>query len=279
MAIAYLIPAANGSYTTFSLTGCSVAYQCIDDPSGSPDEDTTSLSRNVLNSRQSVTFGSLNATQASIASVTILTRCKKPTGTASIKNFVRIGGVDYDGTGQAITSAYANYTEVWATNPATGQAWTVADINSLEAGLLISAISGAISVFLTQLYVTVTFTPGLDYKLDGLSFTCGPTSKRWSQQQIARKGNVEAVFAAFWQLDLTFGDRPVSDATFFEQRWFAGGLHTISAPHPETGIMTGFTGVAIRDVSYGFTDIDRNTWVDSLSVTFGRIWLGATGSV
>lgn len=280
MAIAYLQPDGDGNYTQFAaIGGCSPEWQCVNKPTVN---DATQLGSGTVGDRQSVTLSAFGDVGA-VSSVVISVRCANFSGDVeTVKIFLRIGGVNYDDSSQSmpVDSAFHNFTKTYTTNPATGQAWTKDDINALEAGvLLFSAVSFAVNMRFSQLFATVTFTPGQSYRLDGQDFTCGPLSKRWSQQQIGRRGNVEAIFSAFWQLELTFGDRPKSDAVFFESRWFAGGLHTISAPHPNTGMMTGFTGVAIRDVSYGYTDIERNSWVDSLSVTFGHIYLGSTGTV
>lgn len=55
---------------------------------------------------------------------------------ATFKNQLRIGGVDYDGaTTHTAISGYKCYMEIWNTNPATGLAWTDADIDGLQAGI------------------------------------------------------------------------------------------------------------------------------------------------
>lgn len=47
----------------------------------------------------------------------------------------------------------------WANNPYTGTAWTWAEINALEAGI---KFGGKVGNFVTQQYMTVTYTPGPD---------------------------------------------------------------------------------------------------------------------
>lgn len=87
--------------------------------------------------------------------VQVTTTCKLASGTPTFKNFLRIGGTDYDGaTTHTATSAYRCYVEVWNTNPATGLAWTDSDIDSLEAGIL--AIDA--NVRMTQVVVEVWVT-------------------------------------------------------------------------------------------------------------------------
>lgn len=58
------------------------------------------------------------------------------TGTPTFKLSLRIGGVDYDSaTTFTLTSSSVVYSFYWQNNPATGNAWTDADINGLEPGI------------------------------------------------------------------------------------------------------------------------------------------------
>lgn len=87
--------------------------------------------------------------------VQVTTTVKLTSGTPTFKNFLRIGGVNYDGTTtHTATSGYRCYVEVWNTNPATGLPWTDSDIDSLQAG--ISAIDA--NVRMTQIVVEAWLT-------------------------------------------------------------------------------------------------------------------------
>lgn len=78
------------------------------------------------------------------------------TGSPTFKNQLRISGVNYDGaTTHTATSGFDCYTEIWNTNPATTAAWTDADIDGLQAGIL--AIDT--NVRMTQVVVEVWVTP------------------------------------------------------------------------------------------------------------------------
>lgn len=162
MSTEYLLPVADGNYTAFTASGCAADWQCVDDPVGSPDDATTrlTLSGTTTPTRQSVVVAAYSQ-GGTINSVTVTGRATRSgTGTASIRIFLRIGGTDYDGDSQNLPSAaaYANYTQGWTTNPATGLAWTTADLAALEAGVLITngGITNTSSV--TQVYAAIDYT-------------------------------------------------------------------------------------------------------------------------
>lgn len=56
-------------------------------------------------------------------------------GGSQVRQFLRIGGVDYDGPIHNLTSTMAAYNAEWAVNPATGLPWTTADLAGVEIGL------------------------------------------------------------------------------------------------------------------------------------------------
>jgi hypothetical protein len=164
MSTAYLLPVADGNYTSFTAAGAANDWQCIDDPVGAPDDATTrvSLTGTTTPTRESAVLGAYGS-GGTINSVTITGRAiRSGTGTGSIRIFLRIGGTDYDGDSQNLPSgaSYANYTQAWATNPATGLAWTSADLAALEAGVLITNGGITNTSSLTQLYAAVDYTPG-----------------------------------------------------------------------------------------------------------------------
>ena len=70
-------------------------------------------------------------------------------GTNTIAAVARVGGTDYDGTTQAITTSYAYYEQVWTVDP-TGAAWTA---GSLEFGM--KSIASAAANRLTAVYLEV----------------------------------------------------------------------------------------------------------------------------
>jgi len=88
------------------------------------------------------TFGFPNHSTESetINSVTVKAYCKKViTGTdannVTVRPLVSIGGTQYYGDAQNLTSSTALYTKAWTVNPATTSAWTWENIDDLIAGL------------------------------------------------------------------------------------------------------------------------------------------------
>lgn len=119
------------------------------------------------------------------------------------------------------------------------------------------------------------------YKLDGADFPIDPLTKRWSRQQVQTGGAGEPIYSAFWQCELNFTHLDVSgEVSFFEAAWLSGGLHTATLPHPKTGGMVGFTGVAITDFGYSFNDVESDSWTESgPRLVLSHISLSATGTV
>ena len=109
-------------------------------------------------------------------------------------------------------------------------------------------------------------------------FPSDPLTKSPRLQRIATGGQGEPIFAAFFQWDFNWEYLPRSEALFFESRYIAGGLYNAVLPHPKTGVLTGFTGVAIENVDYTLNDVERDSWVESLSVQL-RVNFYATGTV
>lgn len=118
------------------------------------------------------------------------------------------------------------------------------------------------------------------YKLDGALFERNPLTKTWARQQIAIHGSNEPIFTDFWQLDMSFGWlESATEMNFFESAFLDEGEHTAQLPHPQTGQLTGFTGVFISDFTFEFNDIDRNKYAVGARLVLEHISLSATGTV
>jgi hypothetical protein len=118
------------------------------------------------------------------------------------------------------------------------------------------------------------------YKLDGALFERNPLTKTWSRQQVSVYGTNEAIFTDFWRLEMSFGWlESATEMNFFENAFLDGGEHTAQLPHPQTGQLTGFTGVFIDEFAHEFNDVERNKYAVGARLILGHISLSATGTV
>lgn len=111
------------------------------------------------------------------------------------------------------------------------------------------------------------------------AFPENPISKSPRLNRLATSGAGAPIFAAFFQWEFSWSAESRSNvAPFFMGRYIAGGLYNCLLPHPITGALVGFTGVAIESVDYTINDVERDTWVDGYRVSL-RVNLYATGTV
>lgn len=195
MSTAYLLPVGDGNYTSFTAVGAATDWQCVDDPVGSPDDATTYIKYEGLDTNQvraSVVLGAF-AFGGIINSVTITTRVLMPgaTSNGTIFPFLRIGGADYDGDAQTFlkdASPWREYSQAWAVNPSTSAAWTVSDLAALEAGVMAAKGTALASSYITQIYATVSYTPAVTYAINA-GTTIPGIQANWPPRSIKRKNN------------------------------------------------------------------------------------------
>jgi hypothetical protein len=84
-------------------------------------------------------YPSLSLTGAVLGIQTNLYVAKSDTAARTVCAVVRSGGTDYDGANVSPGTTFGYFSEVRATNPATGLAWTTADVNGMEAGMKVTA--------------------------------------------------------------------------------------------------------------------------------------------
>ena len=67
----------------------------------------------------------------------------------------------YSGSAQGLSGGYQAISQTWTTNPATGQAWTISQVNALQAGVHLDDIGNISRV--TQVYVSVVIADRTTY--------------------------------------------------------------------------------------------------------------------
>jgi len=111
-------------------------------------------------------------TDSTINSVTVYFRIRR-TGAgqvgvgASVAPQIRaIAQAITTGSYLTCTTSWVNESQTWATNPTTGIAWTVAEVNDLDIGVAISADSINWDGECSQVYAVITYTAGVATRTD-----------------------------------------------------------------------------------------------------------------
>jgi hypothetical protein len=134
-----LIPTGDGAATAWTINGGSTHFDRVDE--SAQDGDTTYSSDATPGDRELFTFSDLSPSAGTILGVAYVNVVRKDdAGARSIVSVHRQGGVNYDNaTVHALGTTYTYERDQLTLNPATGVAYTVAEINALEAGLKVNA--------------------------------------------------------------------------------------------------------------------------------------------
>lgn len=128
-----VLPGGAGNYSQWTPSAGS-NYQNVDD--NPPDEDSTYNSAPSSGLKDSYAMGDLTTLTGSISAVQVISRTRKDdAGPVELRNFVRQGGSDYAQTNVAQGDSYSVLSDILETDPDTGIAWTIAGVNSAEAGI------------------------------------------------------------------------------------------------------------------------------------------------
>lgn len=127
-----LVPTGPGSSAALTpSTGAN--WSCVDEL---PYSATDFVSGSTVGNRDTYATADLPASVASIKAVQINTIAKKTdAGARSLKTALRSGGTNYAGASTALSATDSVVSTIRETNPATGAAWTVADVNAMEIGV------------------------------------------------------------------------------------------------------------------------------------------------
>lgn len=155
MATATLLPTSDNSSTgTILYSSGASAWNLLDDDDGNTNAIQFDSNGNVDMDYQDMPIA------LSINSVTVLGSYSvvgAPDGQIG-ELYVSIGGTPYLGSTNAlvVSGSYATISYTWTTNPATGLAWTQADINALKVGFKLTNYTAS-STKLSYLPVTVDY--------------------------------------------------------------------------------------------------------------------------
>jgi hypothetical protein len=129
-------PNGQGNYVGWSNTGCgsgSNEWKCVDE---NPANTSDYLYTSSKNTKESFAFQDTGLGTVTINSVTLYYYAKYYSSSKyRIQPLIRSSSTDYLGNIYNVSSSYAYISQAYATNPATGSAWTKAQVDALEAGM------------------------------------------------------------------------------------------------------------------------------------------------
>lgn len=132
-----VVPNGAGSTTDFTpSTGSN--WENVDDVP--PDDDTTYNASATPGDIDTLALGSLVTTTGTVKGIQVTNRWRKDdAGSRSARRVIRVGTTDYEGDVVTLTDDYVSATDVIEQNPDTSAAWSIADVNALEAGYKVEA--------------------------------------------------------------------------------------------------------------------------------------------
>jgi hypothetical protein len=128
-----VLPSGAGSSTQLAPTGSANNWQNVSEV---PYNNATYNASSTAGQIDLYTLGDLTAgTTGVYATQSVAHMQKSDAGTANVKVAIKSGATTYYDPTQSLGSTVTAYTAVRETNPATAAAWTVSEVNSVEAGV------------------------------------------------------------------------------------------------------------------------------------------------
>jgi len=161
MATATLRPNGVGDLTQLHYNSPDNDYTAVDE-ADPHDGDATYLYENGYSEHIDLYhFPSLHAGVGVVSGIELFHVARKSaTGSAETRVLFKTNGTIYQSGLIYPTSSYTLYSVEWLTNPDTSNAWTIAEINALQGGLMGRAINSTPNSlpYITQFYIVVTYT-------------------------------------------------------------------------------------------------------------------------
>jgi prepilin-type N-terminal cleavage/methylation domain-containing protein len=151
-----LRPNGSGSIANLTGAGCASNWQCVSEVAA--DEDATRLEQgSSVFATDVYAMEDIPFTGCDILRVTIFYRVRKEKNTGAAKPILYIGGVEYEGTEQSLTTGYTTYSYQWNTNPSGGGVWTWSDIVNIEAGVALKGQNASFPAYCTQIWLEIEY--------------------------------------------------------------------------------------------------------------------------
>jgi hypothetical protein len=161
------LPTGIGNQTNWTSSTGSAKYLDVDDAIGAPDDATSYLYRADSGAAQQFTYTAFDITASAVAYVRVTARVQRTaTGDCNSQGRLRISATNYiTGSASALTTSWTDYTYDSLTNPASGAAWTEAEVEGTdgtypltEFGLQCGGMATGEQAECTQVYGTVDYT-------------------------------------------------------------------------------------------------------------------------
>jgi hypothetical protein len=149
-------PDGMGNYNAWTNVGYTAAteYMCVNEAAANTSAYLWTSSKSVS---ESFTFSNVGLSGVTINNVTLWYYGQRYSSTRyRFQPLIRSGGTNYLGAVKSLTSSYAYYSQVYTTNPAIGSAWTVAEVNALEAGM--KSYSSSYGGKIAQMYAVIDYS-------------------------------------------------------------------------------------------------------------------------
>jgi hypothetical protein len=187
----------------------------------------------------------------------------------SIKIVFKSGATVTEGIEQTITTSWADYSQTWITNPATGAAFTWTDIDSLQIGISLREANSGKESFVTQVYVEVDYGEPISGEAPtGDLFTITPEGDYTGDLQVrVYLANTDALTKAYSYLNIKL---------YLESSVEAGETPNYQLLTLENGVATfnlrDFIGgvaltLSVTGGSYSLVSDDTSEWDAGYSLT------------
>jgi len=128
-----------GTYQEFTPNTGTDHGALVDD--ASPDDDTTFVSSDTVNTRETFQFPAITLTAGTVYGIQLMANVMKThSGARTMACMVRQGGTDTLGADQGISQTTYEYLwEIFQTNPTTAAAWNASSANDMEGGIKVTS--------------------------------------------------------------------------------------------------------------------------------------------
>lgn len=129
-------PSAPGTTTGWTPTGAAANWDCVNDTA--PNGDTDYVSAAIAGTKDTNALQDMTATAGTVVGLNVHIQARKDDlNPRQIATVVRTGGTDYTGPTVTMNSTYTDSSAIWENNPNTSSPWSLADVNGMEAGVIV----------------------------------------------------------------------------------------------------------------------------------------------